>query len=147
MKDLDALARLVQALEPWRAHLVLIGGWAHRLYRFHPEGNAPLYQPVATRETDVAFSNEAPLDGDIQAALSEAGFTEELTGEHKPPVRADNESPTPPHDALTRTTPNPKRIIVGSNKRSALHRAPSRTRLCRRPLSRSMADHAGIKLS
>ena len=86
MKDLDALARLVQALEPWRAHLVLIGGWAHRLYRFHPEVNTPLYQPVATRETDVAFSNEAPLDGDIQAALSEAGFTEELTGEHKPPV-------------------------------------------------------------
>lgn len=86
MDDLDALGKLVQALAPWRAHLVLIGGWAHRLYRFFPDINVPAYHPVATRETDIAFLNDAPLEGDIQVALKAAGFNEELTGEHKPPV-------------------------------------------------------------
>lgn len=86
MNDLDALGRLIQALEPWRAHLVLIGGWAHRLYRFHPGVNVPDYQPIYTRDTDLAFANKAPLEGDIKAALVQAGFSEHLTGEHKPPV-------------------------------------------------------------
>lgn len=43
MNDFAALARLIQATEPWRVHLVLVGGWAHRLYRFHPVANAPTY--------------------------------------------------------------------------------------------------------
>ena len=86
MNDLDALAKLLSALEPWRAHLVLIGGWAHRLYRFTPAVNVPGYQPVYTRETDLAFDKKAPLDGDIKAALVQAGFSEQLTGDHEPPV-------------------------------------------------------------
>jgi hypothetical protein len=36
MNDLDALAKLAQALSPWRTHLVFIGGWAHRMHRFSP---------------------------------------------------------------------------------------------------------------
>jgi hypothetical protein len=30
MNDFVPFARLIQAIEPWRAHLVLVGGWAHR---------------------------------------------------------------------------------------------------------------------
>lgn len=86
MSDLDAFARLIGAVEPWRAHLVLVGGWAHRLYRFHPLANAPAYQPLLTRDADLAFANRAPLEGDIRQALLESGFTEELSGEHRPPV-------------------------------------------------------------
>lgn len=86
MNDLAALARLIQAIEPWRAHLVFVGGWAHRLYRFHPLANVPNYQPLLTRDTDLAFANQAPLKGDIKAALVNAGFTEELSGDHRPPV-------------------------------------------------------------
>lgn len=86
MNDLEALAKLIQALEPWRAHLVFVGGWAHRLYRFHPGVNAPAYQPIYTRDTDLAFANKAPLDGDIKGSLEKAGFSEQLTGESKPPV-------------------------------------------------------------
>lgn len=86
MNDLESLAKLIQALEPWRAHLVFIGGWAHRIYRFDPRVNVPGYQPIYTRDTDLAFANKAPLIGDIKVALVEAGFTEQLTGEHKPPV-------------------------------------------------------------
>jgi hypothetical protein len=86
MNDLDALAKLVQALSPWRSHLVFIGGWAHRIHRFDPRANKLEYQPVFTRDTDLAFANRAPIEGDIKAALIQHGFKEQLTGEHKPPV-------------------------------------------------------------
>lgn len=86
MNDLDALATLVQALTPWRAHLVFIGGWAHRIHRYDPRANALDYQPVFTRDTDLAFANRAPIEGDIKAALLAHGFKEQLTGDHKPPV-------------------------------------------------------------
>ena len=33
MTDLDSFGRLIHAIEPWRSHLVLVGGWAHRLLR------------------------------------------------------------------------------------------------------------------
>lgn len=86
MNDFAAFARLIQAIEPWRAHLVLVGGWAHRLYRLHPMANVPGYQPLLTRDTDLAFANLAPLEGDIKAALADAGFNEQLSGDHRPPV-------------------------------------------------------------
>ena len=86
MNDFAALARLIQAIEPWQAHLVFVGGWAHRLYRFHPMANAPTYQPLLTRDADLAFANQAPLEGDIKSALAHAGFIEELSGTHQPPV-------------------------------------------------------------
>ena len=66
MNDFAALARLIQAIEPWRAHLVIVGGWAHRLYRFHPMANVPTYQPLLTRDTDLAFANQAPLEAGYQ---------------------------------------------------------------------------------
>lgn len=86
MKDLTSFARLIQAVEPWRAHLVLAGGWAHRLHRFHPLAKALSYQPIATKDTDIVFGTDVPLDGDIRDALTKAEFKEELSGEHKPPV-------------------------------------------------------------
>jgi hypothetical protein len=86
VNDFAALARLIQAIEPWRAHLVFVGGWGYRLYRFHPLANAPTYPPLLTRDTDLAFANRAPLAGDIRSALAGAGFVEELSGEHRPPV-------------------------------------------------------------
>lgn len=86
MNDLDALAKLAQALSPWRAHLVFVGGWAHRIHRLSPHANQLEHQPVFTRDTDLAFGNRAPIEGDIKAALIEHGFKEQLAGEYKPPV-------------------------------------------------------------
>ena len=86
MDDFAPLARLIAAIDPWRAHLVLVGGWAHRLYRFHELANVPEYQPLTTKDTDLAFSAGAPLHGDIKAALEKAGFSEKLSGESRPPV-------------------------------------------------------------
>jgi len=36
MEDLTAFARLITAVTPWLGDLVLVGGWAHRMPRFHP---------------------------------------------------------------------------------------------------------------
>jgi hypothetical protein len=36
MEDLANFARLVEAIRPWLTHFVIVGGWAHRLNRFHP---------------------------------------------------------------------------------------------------------------
>jgi hypothetical protein len=44
------------------------------------------YQPLRTRDVDLAFSPRAPLAGDLKQALIKAGFNEELSGESTPPV-------------------------------------------------------------
>ena len=86
MNDLDAFAKLVQALDPWRGQLVFIGGWGHRLHTLHPKANKLDYQPVFTRDTDLAFHNKTPLEGDIKSALLAKGFKEDLSGDFRPPI-------------------------------------------------------------
>jgi hypothetical protein len=86
MEDLANFARLVEAVRPWLTHLVIVGGWAHRLHRFHPLATSQEYQPLRTRDVDLAFSLKAPIEGDLRAALKQAGFEEELSGEDTPPV-------------------------------------------------------------
>lgn len=86
MEDLANFSRLVEAVRPWLTHLVIVGGWAHRLHRFHPLATSQEYQPLRTRDVDLAFSLNAPLEGDLRDALKQAGFEEELSGEHTPPV-------------------------------------------------------------
>ena len=86
MNDLAAFAQLVQALAAWRQQLIFIGGWGHRLHRLDPRANLPDYQPVFTRDTDLAFANEAPIEGDIKESLLKHGFQEELSGDHRPPA-------------------------------------------------------------
>jgi hypothetical protein len=34
--DIEHFARLIDTLHPWLDQVVIIGGWAHRLYRLHP---------------------------------------------------------------------------------------------------------------
>ncbi|MBT2336242.1 hypothetical protein J7E49_20295 [Variovorax paradoxus] len=86
MNDLEAFARLIQALAPWRQQLIFIGGWGHRLHRLDPRANQLDYQPVFTRDTDLAFANKEPLEGDIKQALMQHGFQEKLGGDHRPPA-------------------------------------------------------------
>lgn len=86
MEDLAAFARLIEALRPWLDNLVLVGGWAHRMYRLHPLAHSPAYQPLTTRDADLAFSAETVLRGSIRDALRAAGFHEELLGDDNPPA-------------------------------------------------------------
>jgi hypothetical protein len=86
MEDLTNFTRLIEAIRPWLIHVVIVGGWAHRLHRLHPLATDQAYQPLRTRDVDLAFSPNAPLEGDLSEALDKAGFKEELSGEVTPPV-------------------------------------------------------------
>ena len=86
MDDSAAFARLIQALRPWLGHLVIVGGWAHRLHRLHPLAGTPTYAPLRTRDVDLALSLRAPLDGDIRSALEAARFKPEYSGANRPPI-------------------------------------------------------------
>jgi hypothetical protein len=85
--DLKSFALLMDALAPWLEQVVIIGGWAHRLYRFHPFAQPLDYEPLATFDTDVAVPIELPRHGQgIRERLVTNGFTEELLGGTKPPA-------------------------------------------------------------
>ena len=86
MEDAASLARLVEALRPWLGHLVIVGGWAHRLHRLHALAGALAHPPLRTRDVDLALSLHAPLPGDISEALTRAGFGRTFLGEDAPPV-------------------------------------------------------------
>lgn len=86
MNEFAALARLLAALGPWLDHLVIIGGWAQRLHRFHESANPPAYAALRTRDADVAFSLAAPIEGDIAESLKSAGFHELRSIEPTPPI-------------------------------------------------------------
>ncbi|HKG59417.1 MAG TPA: GSU2403 family nucleotidyltransferase fold protein [Pyrinomonadaceae bacterium] len=86
MEDSANFARLVEAIRSWLPHIVIVGGWAHRLHRFHPLATVQDYQPLRTVDVDLAFSPRAPLRGDLKQALKNADFDEELFGDVTPPV-------------------------------------------------------------
>lgn len=83
----EHFVRLVQALDPWLNQIVIIGGWAHRLYRLHPLSQRLEFSPLVTLDTDVAIPEKLPvLEQDLHERLKASGFEEELLGEHRPPV-------------------------------------------------------------
>ena len=86
MEDSEAFARLIRALRPWLGQVVIVGGWAHRLHRLHPLATTPAYEPIRTRDADVALSLHAPMEGDIRFALERQGFARAFLGTDTPPV-------------------------------------------------------------
>jgi len=85
--DVEYFARLVDALEPWLDQVVIIGGWAHRLYRLHPLAQPLEYEPLGTFDTDIAVPLDLPATGEqIRARLLERNFREELMGNMQPPA-------------------------------------------------------------
>jgi hypothetical protein len=82
-----SFARLVESLRPWLDQVVIIGGWAHRLYRLHPLSERPQYEPLATLDADVALPRRLRVAGDeIYQRLRANGFEPEFLGHHSPPA-------------------------------------------------------------
>lgn len=87
VQDPNPFKRLVAAIEPWLDQVVIIGGWAHQLYRLHPYARELTYPPLTTLDTDVAVPADLPVqEQDIRGRLLAAGFTEEFLGEDQPPA-------------------------------------------------------------
>src|SRR4051812_17789565 len=87
IQELEAFKRLVAALEPWLDQVVIVGGWAHRLYRLHPHAQDLDYRPLTTLDTDIALPAELSVgQQDIRARLLAHGFIEEFLGNDHPPA-------------------------------------------------------------
>ena len=85
--EVEYFARLVEALDPWLDQVVIIGGWAHRLYRLHPLAQPLDYKPLGTFDTDIAVPLDLPVTGEqLRTRLLERGFREEMMGDMQPPA-------------------------------------------------------------
>src|SRR5437762_1563163 len=85
--DLKGLAKLIEALEPWLSKVVIVGGWAHRLFRYHREARPVPYEPLITLDTDIAVPRTLEVkEQNLRARLQNAGFEEQFLGDNYPPV-------------------------------------------------------------
>ncbi|AMY08527.1 hypothetical protein LuPra_01728 [Luteitalea pratensis] len=86
-RDNENIAVLFDALAPYLDRVVIVGGWAHRLFRQHALAQALPYRPLMTRDTDVAIPSGITADkGNLRDRLLVRGFIEEFLGDDRPPV-------------------------------------------------------------
>lgn len=86
-KETASFARFIEALRPALPMVVVIGGWAHRLYRLLPDAMVQPGSPLMTHDADIAIDPALASEGfSIGANLAEAGFAPEPTGDAVPPV-------------------------------------------------------------
>src|SRR5690242_1314915 len=85
--EFASFARLVESLTPWLDQVVVVRGWAHRLYRLHPLAQQLRYEPLATLDADVALPRRFRVAGnEIYQRLAANGFEAEFLGRHRPPA-------------------------------------------------------------
>lgn len=85
--ELAGFSRLITALDPWLDRVVIVGGWAHRLYHLHPAAQKLDFAPLMTLDADVALPQTLPPQTPtIREALVAHGFQEEFRGDDMPPV-------------------------------------------------------------
>ncbi len=86
-QDLVAFEKVVDALEPWLGQVVIIGGWAHRLYLLQPIARDVDYEPLGTDDVDVAMPDNGPIvRDDLHSRLTSRGFDPDFLGTESPPV-------------------------------------------------------------
>jgi hypothetical protein len=86
-RDDEKFAQLADAIGPYLDRVVIVGGWAHRLFRNHPLAQTLPWAPLMTRDTDVALPTGVPLDREnLRERLLSRGFREEFLGDDRPPV-------------------------------------------------------------
>src|SRR5438046_10372838 len=84
-RELEAFSKFIGALEPWLGEVVLIGAWAHRLYRHHPLARRLAYLPLITLDGDVAVPPKLKArEVSVPKRLLDAGLVEEFGGEDWP---------------------------------------------------------------
>jgi hypothetical protein len=84
---IEPFSKFVEAIDPWLEQTVLVGGWAHRLYRNDPRAKHLEYVPLTTLDGDVALPAKLKIEeSTVRQRLIQAGFTEEFVGEDRPPA-------------------------------------------------------------
>lgn len=85
--DIAGFSRLIAALHPWLGQVVIVGGWAHRLYHLHPAAQKLDFAPLMTFDADIAIPIALPPQAPtIREALVAHGFQEEFRGDNTPPA-------------------------------------------------------------
>jgi len=85
--EFASFARLIESLRPWLDQVVVVGGWAHRLYRLHAFAQPLRYEPLATLDADIGLPTRFKVTGnEIYQRLASNGFEAEFLGHHKPPA-------------------------------------------------------------
>jgi hypothetical protein len=69
--DNEAFARLIVSIEPWLGEVVIIGGWAHQLYRLHPSAQVLGYVPLTTEAYTRSDSRGLPFRTRASSRLDE----------------------------------------------------------------------------
>jgi hypothetical protein len=86
-RDVDKFAKLIDALGPYLDRVVIVGGWANRLYRNHPAARSLPYAPLMTGDTDVAVPARLRLDKEnLHKRLLSRDFRERFVGDDRPPI-------------------------------------------------------------
>jgi len=85
--EIEPFSKFIEALDPWLEQVVLVGGWAHRLYRLDSRARKLEYLPLTTFDGDVAVPTKLKVEeSNVRKRLLEAGFKEEFVGEDQPPA-------------------------------------------------------------
>jgi hypothetical protein len=85
--EIGPFAKFVEAIDPWLGETVLVGGWAHRLYRSDPRARTLDYVPLTTFDGDVALPAKLKIEeSTVRQSLINAGFQEEFVGAGRPPA-------------------------------------------------------------
>jgi hypothetical protein len=67
--------------------VVIVGGWAHRLLRYHSLAQAVPHEPLLTNDADVAVPAALEVrEHDLRDRLIRADFNERFMGDDKPPA-------------------------------------------------------------
>jgi hypothetical protein len=67
--------------------VVIVGGWAHRLLRYHPLAQAVSHEPLLTNDTDVAVPATLEVrEQELRDRLIRADFKECFLGDDQPPA-------------------------------------------------------------
>jgi hypothetical protein len=61
--EIEAFSKFVEAIEPWLGEVVLIGGWAHRLYRLDSRARKLEYPPLTTLHMSARFPDKGEVGG------------------------------------------------------------------------------------
>ena len=86
-RDDEKFGHLVDAIGPYLDRVVIVGEWAHRLFRHHPLVQSLSYAPLMTRDTDIAVApGIRPDEQSLRERLLAHGFREEFLGDDRPPV-------------------------------------------------------------
>jgi Nucleotidyltransferase len=85
--EIEPFSKFIEALDPWLGQVVVVGGWAHRLYRLDPRARTLTHLPLTTLDGDVAVPSKLKVEGStVRERLLKAGFKEEFIGEDRPPA-------------------------------------------------------------